>query len=204
VSTGGLVARGRESIFVAFAGTDSFALADWVTDFSIRPDPKTSVAEGFEAAAKTAYSELKPVLTSRQGANLRLYVTGHSLGGAVATVFGSMVEASREVDDIYTFGMPRPGKQEFASGFDLQDRTFRFVHGDDIVPTVAPAGWGFRHVGKYIKYPAGDKFSVNGPLESNNSPMLDERYLKTSPTACHRFCTRRCPACAMWLGRSRG
>ncbi|RAI43653.1 lipase family protein, partial [Rhodoplanes roseus] len=51
--------------------------------------------------------------------------------------------------EVYTFGMPRTGNEEFARDYDvaLGPRTYRLVHGEDIVPTVPPSGLGFRHVG---------------------------------------------------------
>jgi hypothetical protein len=57
-----------------------------------------------------------------------------------------------DVDAVYTFGMPRPGNQEFA---DLNNqRPGRAPTGRcmaDIVATVAPTSLGFRHLGRLLR-----------------------------------------------------
>ena len=55
-------------------------------------------------------------------------------------------------DAVYAFGMPRIGTPDFAAKYNgkLGDRTYRLVHGDDIVPTVPPTKFGFCHVGRSV------------------------------------------------------
>jgi pimeloyl-ACP methyl ester carboxylesterase len=62
--------------------------------------------------------------------------TGHSLGGAIATL--AALRAEREgikVSSVYTFGSPRVGNQKFALAYNqlLGDRTFRIVNEGDLV-----------------------------------------------------------------------
>jgi hypothetical protein len=76
-----------------------------------------------------------------------LLLTGHSLGAALATVAGAARRFGSTVA-IYSFGSPRVGDGKFR---ELLKRTgvkaHRFVHGGDLVTTLAPEGWmGFTHV----------------------------------------------------------
>ena len=51
---------------------------------------------------------------------------------------------------VYTFGAPRAGSAGFARDYiksGLGERTFRIVHGLDIVPSLPPSALGFRHAG---------------------------------------------------------
>ena len=81
-------------------------------------------------------------------------VTGHSLGGALAALIANRIgtELQADLDAVYTFGMPRTGNKAFADLYNQQlgMRTYRLVHGEDIVPTVAPTSFGFRHLGRVL------------------------------------------------------
>ncbi|CAN92390.1 Probable Lipase [Sorangium cellulosum So ce56] len=72
-----------------------------------------------------------------------LYITGHSLGGAVATLAAAIVYADHRFEHyrpllkgVYTFGQPMVGDATFAEEFkdDLGKNLFRHVYNSDIVP----------------------------------------------------------------------
>jgi triacylglycerol lipase len=90
-------------------------------------------------------------------------VTGHSLGGALATLCAIDVQYnfSRKVAvDIYTFGAPKVGNSGFRDSFHHRvPDSFRFVNGMDIVPEL-PRWWqGYRHVD--AEHRVGQRFSPN-------------------------------------------
>lgn len=68
--------------------------------------------------------------------NSRLFVTGHSLGGALATISTLHIHLSKEIKlkpILYSFASPRVGDQEFASNFeDLE--CYRIANSEDMVP----------------------------------------------------------------------
>jgi hypothetical protein len=152
-NTHAFVAAGRGATFIAFAGTDPVVLANWISDFDTHLT-STGVAEGYAEAASIVFDRIQKIATNRPNAEQKLFFSGHSLGGALAVVtVGRLTpNTSAAVDAVYTFGMPRPGNSDFASDYnsDLGMRTYRLVHGEDLVPTVAPSEMGFRHVGRYL------------------------------------------------------
>ena len=70
-----------------------------------------------------------------------LYVTGHSLGGALATIAAAgLSDNGVDVAGVYTFGQPRVGDRTFVRQLNniTQGKVFRFVNNNDIVPHVPP------------------------------------------------------------------
>jgi hypothetical protein len=153
-STHCFVASHPKAVIVAFAGTDPVSLANWISDFDAHLDVTTGAAEGYEGAAAVVWSELKQLLEQCVAPGGKVFVTGHSLGGALAALIAHRIstELQPDVDAVYTFGMPRPGNKAFADLYNRQlgMRTYRLVHGEDIVPTVAPTSFGFRHLGRVL------------------------------------------------------
>jgi triacylglycerol lipase len=78
--------------------------------------------------------------------NQRLWLTGHSLGGALATLAAAHI-GSEAIDGLYTFGSPRVGDAAFTAVLPSGCH-FRFVHRDDWVPQIPPEFLGFVHRGK--------------------------------------------------------
>jgi hypothetical protein len=74
--------------------------------------------------------------------------TGHSLGGALATLSSLYFKCKYPEADIscITFGSPRAGSNQFTKLFnDNIDNSYRFVNDNDPVPCV-PSAWRFKHV----------------------------------------------------------
>ena len=136
---------------LSFAGTDPVVIEDWITDFSIQASPD-GIAQGFSIAAQAVLPEITALL--KASSCRAVFVTGHSLGGALAVIAASsLVDAGIPVAGVYTFGMPRAGSESFQRAYDarLGDVTYRLVHGTDIVPSVPPTGLGFHHVGRSLR-----------------------------------------------------
>jgi Lipase (class 3) len=76
------------------------------------------------AAIRTKCLELEKLNPQRPFPNkVPLYVTGHSLGGALASLFYSRVRKGHDLDDVcdvrdaYVFGCPGVGDTDFAMGY---------------------------------------------------------------------------------------
>jgi hypothetical protein len=66
-----------------------------------------------------------------------LWITGHSLGGALALFAGWLFQRKMiSVHQIYTFGAPMIGNEEAAKAFDreLANKIFRYINSPDPVP----------------------------------------------------------------------
>jgi len=171
-NTHGFVAAGRGATFVAFAGTDPVVLANWISDFDARIDKNTQIAEGYETAANAVAEQVRQAISDPALAGNKVYVTGHSLGGALAAVSALQLQSNgTNVEAIYTFGMPRAGSPVFAAGYNaaLGPRTYRLVDADDLVPTVAPSDLDFHHVGRFLRCERGGKFDANKLTADTNS-----------------------------------
>ncbi len=75
----------------------------------------------------------------------QLWLTGHSLGGALAVLAAAHLGSSA-VHGLATFGCPRVGDAAFASVLPRQGFS-RFVHRDDWIVTVPPEILGYVHAG---------------------------------------------------------
>ncbi|KAI8139697.1 Alpha/Beta hydrolase protein [Fennellomyces sp. T-0311] len=73
------------------------------------------------------------------------YVAGHSLGGALATVFVAKMLQSQspllnQFYGLYTYGQPRIGDDDFTRAFppEISTKVFHHAYNNDIVPRVPP------------------------------------------------------------------
>lgn len=150
------VAANDTDVVVAFRGTES--IKDWVTDCKFFRRKvggfPGEIHDGFGDAFYASCQQLREALWDVMQ-NRRIWVTGHSLGGALATLAAyDIVRGGKEISGCYTFGQPRVGNPEFASNYDsnpvLRLRTFRLVHENDIVPRVPGLLIGYRHCGREL------------------------------------------------------
>ena len=152
--------RTRQFMVLAFRGSQE--PKDWLTNFTtqlrnltIRKNGVTSVSSykgrvhaGFflawaiiENAVLGQISQWQ-LEAAEKGERLPpLYITGHSLGGALATIAAAALSDNGvEVAGVYTFGQPRVGDRLFVSQLNshINGKVFRFVNNNDIVPHVPP------------------------------------------------------------------
>ena len=130
---------------------------------------------GFEEAFSVVRAKIFTAMTRARENNQKLYLSGHSLGGALATIAAADSNfniGSTQIEAIYTYGMPKTSNRTAAnyinSNFGL--RFFRFVNDRDIVTRIPP---GSRHVGRLIH------FDKHGEIKNTNSnaetTMLSEQ-----------------------------
>jgi triacylglycerol lipase len=172
-NTNGFVAQGPNAILIVWRGTDINKLLDDATDADTLILTTWSglagIHEGFHRAYFKAWGQpfvdmLNPTQTSaiplpdilRQAGPRKIWITGHSLGGALAQICAAetVLRDGITVQAIYTFGQPRVGNKEFAQIMQSQlgDKIFRVVHANDIVPRIPLYSTGYRHYGMRIFY----------------------------------------------------
>jgi V8-like Glu-specific endopeptidase len=145
-----LVASTAQAVLVAFRGTES--VGDWLADLNVvsRTRPYGVVHQGFLAAFQAIEPQLVEALNALPSRVLLL--TGHSLGGALATIAAAEWYERLPAKWIMTFGQPAVGKGTFVQFMQPQTASFfRFVNDDDIVARVPPT---YHHVGRLIHFDA--------------------------------------------------
>jgi hypothetical protein len=178
---------GRLAI-VCFRGTELTSIINWLTGASAKMepfDPEGSVHHGFHHSFLALWDRVRDVLCDirlgvpidkviepseggarraprRVGEVLEplkaLYITGHSLGGALAALCAAKLSTDPDAEDIepllrsvYTFGQPMVGDGVLAKslGEKFGDKLFRHVYGRDIIPHFLPHSAGpFQHFGR--------------------------------------------------------
>ena len=136
-------------LVLAFRGTEK-KISDWLTDARCVPtvEGKSKVHMGFleaftkkqDADGKTVKKAVEDILAlpeakDENGARLPIFITGHSLGGALALLATKLV-APNVNGACYTFGAPRIGNYEYFRR--LKTPVYRVVNSSDIVPRVPP------------------------------------------------------------------
>ncbi len=151
LDTQGFVACSDDAIVISFRGTQPDSAKDWLTDMDVilRPFIAGRIHLGFYDALDAVWDDLLAALDKYRTNAQSLWVTGHSLGAALACVCVArlLLEERRPVNNLYTFGQPRTGDVDFANRFDAEfgDKTFRFVNDCDIVTRLYPRVLGFSH-----------------------------------------------------------
>jgi hypothetical protein len=152
--TQAFLARSSEGYAVlAFRGTETARRHDIVVDAAAM---KVSVLEGrIHSGFRTAYASVardvqKNVLKLQ---DTPLYVTGHSLGAALATIATQSLEHNLRIREMiaacYTFGSPRVGDRRYDREF--RSPIYRVVNTTDIVTVIPLLAMGYIHIGD-IRY----------------------------------------------------
>jgi predicted lipase len=116
--------------------------------------------QGFSGAYLSVREQIHNYLRSHSVA--RVIVTGHSLGGALATLCAVDLQYnfSQVAIEIYTFGAPRVGNDGFSDSFNRRvPNSYRIINGMDIVPALPRPWQGYRHVDQ--EHRVGRRFSLN-------------------------------------------
>lgn len=125
---------------LAFRGTVPGTLPNWVTDAVVKlvecEHYEGRVHHGFSSALRRTWDKIEPLLDEAEGKPL--FLTGHSLGGALALLAACrLAKADRAPVATYTFGAPRVGDPKFCAGHVLP--TYRVVNRLDLVPEMPMA-----------------------------------------------------------------
>ena len=147
---------------LAFRGTQQ--VKDWMTNLDAATMPVSSsggntlgnVHRGFNEAFLSVRDQIDPLLVGDD--DLPLFITGHSLGGALATLATWYLKGD-SLAACYTFGAPRVGDMGLMDRF--RTPIYRIVNGTDPVPFVPPS----KRAVSFAKHALRLVGTAIGPLE---------------------------------------
>jgi len=134
---------------LAFRGTEISKREDMKIDIEAM---KVSVLDGrvhsgFRIAYESVAKEIEASVLKLQ--DTPLYITGHSLGAALATVATQRLEHNPRIREIiaacYTFGSPRVGDNHY--DIEFKSPIYRVVNTTDIVTIIPLLAMGYIHIG---------------------------------------------------------
>ena len=158
------ISHTKKRINVIFRGSES--KSDWYYDLKIF---KHKLEEKFQNDDNSVYVHLgffeqlmnngsydKILKLVKEGlsehGDYELFITGHSLGGALCTLFGYLLscELLNKVT-VVSFASPRVGNEDWKNTFDNKENLihYRVTNNRDIV-TASPM-WGYNHTGNNIR-----------------------------------------------------
>ena len=143
-------------LVISCRGTQPGEMNDIMADLEVFKSDSvtgTKIHQGFKEEVDKIYDVIEDRV-SLNGEMKKIWCTGHSLGGAMATILAQRLEFAEghDVDTLYTFGSPRAGGPKFKAWCDKHLNHQRFVNNNDVVPCV-PTFFRWRHTGNchYIK-----------------------------------------------------
>tara|TARA_R110002110_G_scaffold260260_1_gene475885 strand:- start:67496 stop:69490 length:1995 start_codon:yes stop_codon:yes gene_type:complete len=165
--TQAFIAENDGAMVVAFRGTHS--PADWLTNIEIvsTERPYGAVHRGFHEAFESAAGPVRENVLRASGQQKTVWLTGHSLGGALASLAAMDLQAQASLGGVMTFGQPRLFDADARRAVNelISPVYFRFVNDDDIVTRIPP---NFGHAGSLIY------FDHNGEVISSSVESGDD------------------------------
>jgi hypothetical protein len=165
------------TIYVVFRGTDrvscnisslGYEWAEWMaSDFKFLKRGASVMNTGIQGNVHRGMVEslmtngFADSLASRikrfGGANKKIWITGHSLGGAHAQLFAMFLKFNYQLSPqgVYVYESPHPGDQAFVNHLNSsigKARIQRFEFGDDPICTLPPQVFSFARAGERNYY----------------------------------------------------
>ncbi|NOX43230.1 MAG: lipase family protein [Gammaproteobacteria bacterium] len=168
-------------IVLAFRGTESTSIKDIKADAKA----KTTICEtggkihtGFKEAFELVRFAIDKKLNEDEFQKKPLFITGHSLGGALATVAAKKLAHKGGLAACYTFGSPRVGDEEWI--MNIKTPIYRLVNAADCVTMLPPSSETITVVSWILQFIPGFGKSLRSLLLSNFGGYLhcgNMRYL---------------------------
>jgi len=159
------LAENDNHIILVFRGSETGNRQDYLTDARIVQKPfgaRGTAHGGFIKALAEVETDINQAIEKIQKDKKRpLWIAGHSLGGALATLYG--IKYPEGVSGIYTFGAPRIGGKKFAKNANQTSPSlYRVVHDNDLIPRL-PTPPFYRHTGSTYFLASSGKLLIDPP-----------------------------------------
>ena len=175
-----LVAMYDHTLWIGFRGSSN--IQNWINNVQFSfvcpyTSPTICVEKGFYTIYTNMYEDIHKVIEKYTQYTQCIIFTGHSLGGAIATLFAyDMVKQNNKNIHVITFGSPRVGNEEFVQDFiTMQDTnaSYRITHKYDIVPHVPQEFLGYLHIPHELWYYEDDHYMDCDDSEKEDSQCSD-------------------------------
>lgn len=170
----GFIAKKGKDVFIVFRGTKT--VKEWIKNFNMGLTEYLisgygEVHDGFLQTYSFARNSIMEGLRGLEE-KARIFVTGHSLGAALATLAAPDIEKNmgRKIKTLYTFGSPRVGNDIFSISYNNEfgNKSYRIVNASDIVTSIPLPVPLMGFVGGYFSH-VDSQLSFN--LQENNSEI---------------------------------
>ncbi|MEB3200389.1 MAG: lipase family protein [Synechococcaceae cyanobacterium] len=171
----------RDYLAISFRGTDE--LLDWLDNLNALTvqAPFGPCHRGFLHSVLDLWEPVQDRFRELHQQHPRgLFLTGHSLGGAMATVAGALLlHHGIPFTAAYTFGQPRALTADSARHYHrvAGSRTFRFQNNNDLISRAPTRLLGFTHVGTLLSICDRGLIHREAPPRRRRQPLRDLRRL---------------------------
>lgn len=158
----GFVADSGEEIVIVFRGTSD--VADWITnvDATLWPGYGGGVHRGFATLADQVWPTVLTLMRDSSKEGRRVWATGHSRGGALATLTARRLQSAGIPVGVCTFGAPRVGDSDFVQNFRPRVH-YRVENFRDPVPFLPLRGYDWTGTRLFLQ-PSGFAYAADGSL----------------------------------------
>ena len=140
--TQAILVSNKDFLVLAFRGTETNSIKDIKTDLKTKlihhktnSQTKGKVHAGFSKAFEQIAADIQKNLAKKKYQEKSLFITGHSLGGALATVAIKRLSHRAGISACYTFGSPRVANKNWIVG--IKTPIYRLVNAAP-VPMLPP------------------------------------------------------------------
>lgn len=141
-ATQAYVANNNDFAVLAFRGTEADRVKDIKADVKATQTPCPTGGRVHSGFFKEQYDDVADrveMALDKEGVKGKpLFITGHSLGGAVATIATKRLNTERQIAACYTYGSPRVGTEEWVAR--IKTPIYRIVNSADPVPMLPLSG----------------------------------------------------------------
>jgi hypothetical protein len=151
----GFVATDSTNKLIVLSFRGSRSIRNWVTNFIFPTLPTTicptcAASDGFWSSWLEAQKNVLAAISTAQKEypDYKVVATGHSLGGALASLAAGVLRSQGTTVDLYTYGSPKIGLEGISQYLTntTYGASFRVTHKNDPIPKLPPALLGFRHI----------------------------------------------------------
>ncbi|EUC43571.1 hypothetical protein COCMIDRAFT_38508 [Bipolaris oryzae ATCC 44560] len=182
----GFVATDTTNKLIVLSFRGSRSVRNWLTNVQF-PVQNTSICTtcassiGFWQSWLEAQTNVIAAINKarQQYPTFKVIATGHSLGGALATLGAGVLRSQGIAVDLYTYGAPKIGLEAVSSYISQTNlgANYRVTHKADPVPKLPPAALGYRHIspeyyittGNDVQPGTGDINVLTGTLNLNGN-----------------------------------